>query len=241
MSIAAGLAERGHRTLLIDLDAQGNVGVSLGINGQRTLYHVLIDGVRPEDAAVPVRNNLDIITSDQTVAAAELELVNARSGPGALAAHGGLGRAEQPLRLHRARLRALALAPRQNALTFARDVIVPVSCDYLALVGVKQILRTLRHVNEVLLHPIEVLGVVSRRSMTFETASAKRRCRRWPATSRIAAAAHPREHAPQKGEPRKSIFEYDPESTGAPRTTARSRTGWSRRRRFGWRPRMCVR
>ena len=37
-----------------DLDAQGNVGVSLGINGQKTLYHVLIDGVRPEDAAVPV-------------------------------------------------------------------------------------------------------------------------------------------------------------------------------------------
>ena len=161
VSIAAGLAERGYSTLLVDLDAQGSVGVSLGVHGQKTLYHVLVDGVPPEEAAIPVRGNLDVITSDQSVAAAEIELVNMRDRARVLT-----------------RRMAHLLAPtspydyivmdcapslsllNQNALTFAREVVVPVSCDYLSLVGVKQILRTLRHVNDVLLHPVEVLGVL---------------------------------------------------------------------------------
>lgn len=161
VSIAAALAERGHATLLIDLDAQGNVGVSLGVNGAKTLYHVLVDGLVPQDVAVPVRKGLDVITADQTLAAAELELVNAKDRARVLSRRfAPLLQGDSPYDYV-----ILDCAPslsllNQNALTFAREVIVPVSCDYLALVGVKQILRTLRHVNEVLLHPIEVLGVL---------------------------------------------------------------------------------
>ncbi|MFO0729347.1 MAG: ParA family protein [Myxococcota bacterium] len=217
VSIAAGLAERGHRTLLIDLDAQGNVGVSLGINGQRTLYHVLIDGVRPEDAAVPVRNNLDIITSDQTVAAAELELVNARDRARVLSRRmAALVEPSSPYDYI-----VLDCAPslsllNQNALTFARDVIVPVSCDYLALVGVKQILRTLRHVNEVLLHPIEVLGVLPtfydvRNRISKEAVQALAGYFKDRVLPPIRVNTRLKEAPSHK----KSIFEYDPESTGA--------------------------
>ncbi len=161
VSVAAGLAERGHSTLLIDLDSQGNVGVSLGIRSPRTIYDVLISGVPPEDVAVPIRKGLDVITSDRSLARAEIELVSTS------------GRAH----LLRRRARGLVSAGsaydyiildcgpslsllNQNALTFAREVLVPVSCDYLALVGVKQILQTLRHVNEVLMHPVEVVGVL---------------------------------------------------------------------------------
>ena len=55
--------------LLIDIDAQGNVGTSLGIRGERTLYHVLVDEpVTPDDVIVPVRGHLDVITSDATLA-----------------------------------------------------------------------------------------------------------------------------------------------------------------------------
>ncbi|MCK6548091.1 ParA family protein [Myxococcota bacterium] len=161
VSIAAGLAERGHSTLLIDLDAQGNVGVSLGINGQRSLYHVLIDGHKPQDVAVPVRKNLDVITSDQTVAAAELELVNAPDRARVLSRRmAEIVGPESPYSFIIMDCAPSLSLLNQNALVFAREVLVPVSCDYLALVGVKQILRTLKHVNEVLLHPIEVLGVL---------------------------------------------------------------------------------
>ena len=64
------LAERGYETLLIDTDAQGNVGASLGIKGERSLYHVLVDGVDASEVAVPVRSHLDVITADATLAVA---------------------------------------------------------------------------------------------------------------------------------------------------------------------------
>ena len=48
----------------------------------------------------------------------------------------------------------------QNALVFADSVIVPVACDYLSLVGVKQVIKTIKNVRELLDHDIEVLGVL---------------------------------------------------------------------------------
>src|SRR5690242_4946223 len=74
VNLAAGLAERANEVLLIDTDAQGNVGVSLGVAGEKSLYHVLVEGADPADAAVPVRKHLDVITSDATLAAAEIWL-----------------------------------------------------------------------------------------------------------------------------------------------------------------------
>src|SRR3982750_16614 len=74
VNLAAGLAERDHEVLLIDTDAQGNVGVSLGVAGEKSLYHVLVEGAEPSEVAVPVRKHLDVITSDATLAAAEIWL-----------------------------------------------------------------------------------------------------------------------------------------------------------------------
>ena len=144
VSVAAGLAERGFKTLLIDLDAQGNVGVSLGIRGPKSLYSVLVEGMRPEDVSVPVRNNLDVITADRSVAAAEIELVGKRDRARVLRRRGaGLIAPSSPYDYIIMDCAPSLSLLNQNALTFAREVLVPVSCDYLALVGVKQILTTL--------------------------------------------------------------------------------------------------
>jgi chromosome partitioning protein len=217
VSLAAGLAERGHATLLVDLDAQGSVAVSLGIVGPKTLYHVLIDGVAPMDAAVPVRKGLDVICSDQTVAAAELELVNAKDRARVLSRRLAptLG-ADSPYEYV-----ILDCAPslsllNQNALTFAQEVVVPVSCDYLSLVGVKQILRTLRHVNEVLLHPVEVLGVLPtfydvRNKISREAVEALSGYFKNRVLPPIRVNAKLKEAPSHK----QTIFEYAPESHGA--------------------------
>src|SRR5678815_5625830 len=58
VNLAAGMAECGARVLLVDTDAQGNVGVSLGISGEQSLYHILVSGADPLPAAVPVRLSL---------------------------------------------------------------------------------------------------------------------------------------------------------------------------------------
>jgi chromosome partitioning protein len=157
VSVAAGLAEQGKRVLLVDVDAQGNVGVSLGVRGDRTLYHVLVLGTDPREAAVPVRKNLDVITSNETLAAAELYL-------------GGRPNRDRVLRERMLGADAydvivLDCSPslsllNQNALVYADSVLIPVSCDYLALVGVKQVIKTLSNVHEHLKHPVHILGVV---------------------------------------------------------------------------------
>ena len=222
VSLAAGLAERGNSVLLMDLDAQGNVGVSLGIRSVKTLYHLLVEGVSTDDAAVPVRKGLDVITSDHTLAAAELELVSMPDRARVLS------RRLAPLLAGESRYDYVVLdCPpslsllNQNALTFAREVVIPVSCDYLALVGVKQILKTLRHVNEVLLHPIEVLGVLPtfydvRNKISKESIESLR--------SHFKAKAMPpiRINAKLKEAPshKKTIYEYAPSSHGAEDYTA---------------------
>ena len=217
VSLAAGLAERGFRTLLIDLDAQGNVAVSLGVRPKRTLYHVLVDGVEPQDVVIEVRPNLDVLASDQTLAAAEIELVNAPHRAHVLRrCMKDVASAASPYDFV-----ILDCAPslslmNQNALVFARSVLVPVSCDYLSLVGVKQILRTLEHVRNSLLVPVDIVGVLPtlydrRNKISKESIEALEAHFGDRLLSPIRLDVRLKEAPSHK----KCIFEYAPDSNGA--------------------------
>ncbi len=218
VNLAAGVAERGHRVLLIDTDAQGNVGVSLGISGERSLYHVLVEGDEPKDVLVPVRSNLDVITSNASLAAAEIWL------------------AQQPVtdrsRIMTRRLNLMQVSRRydyvvidcgpslnllnQNALSYADEVVIPVTCDYLALVGVKQVLRTIREVERHLHHAVRISAVLptffdnrtrlSREVLDTLQGHFKRKCLR-PIRQNTRLAEAP--------SVRKTIFEHAPYSHGA--------------------------
>ena len=158
VSIAAGLANRGARVLLVDTDSQGNVAVSLGVKAERSLYHVLVMGLKAESAVVNVRPNLDLIVSNETLAAAELYLA---------------GRQNRD-RVLRDRLSPLFDAydvvvldcspslslMNQNALVTCDGVLVPVACDFLSLVGVRQVIKTVKNVNTLLHHPVQIYGVL---------------------------------------------------------------------------------
>jgi len=218
VSVAAGLAERGHDVLLVDCDAQGNVGASLGVRGAQTVYHVLVDGADPTEVCVPVRKHLDVVTSDATLAAAEIWL--ARQEPDARARV-----LAQRLNLMKVTRRyayvildcgpSLSLM-NQNALSYADEVIVPVTCDYLALVGVKQVLRTIKDIERHLHHSVRVAAVLptfydgrirlAREAVTTLRDHFKDRCLEpIRQNSRLA-------EAPAN---KKTIFEYAPESHGA--------------------------
>lgn len=218
VNLAAGVAERGHRVLLIDTDAQGNVGVCLGVSGERSLYHVLVDGVDPVDVAVPIRKKLDVVTSNASLAAAEIWL--AHQTP-----------AERSRILTR-RLNLMQVSRRydyvivdcgpslnllnQNALSYVDEVVIPVTCDYLALVGVKQVLRTIREVERHLHHAVRISGVLptfydARTRLSQEVLDTlrghfKAKCLR-PIRQNTRLA-----EAPSR---RKTIFEHAPHSHGA--------------------------
>jgi len=162
VNLAAGLSEREQQVLLVDTDAQGNVGVSLGVAGEKSLYHVLVESAQPTDVAVPVRSHLDVITSDATLAAAEIWLARQN--------------ADQRSRVLTKRLNLMQVSRRydyilidcgpslnllnQNALSYVDEVIIPVTCDYLALVGVKQVLRTIKDVERHLGHAVRISAVL---------------------------------------------------------------------------------
>ncbi len=229
VNLAAGIADRGYDVLLVDMDAQGNVGTSLGIRSDLSLYHLLVDAplaaptetdphatrpTRVEDVIVPVRGKLDVITADATLAQAEVHLARLEAGR------------DRVLGTHLSRLKryqyiVLDCGPslnllNQNALTFADEVLIPVSCDYLALVGVKQVLRTLKDIDKHLGHTVRIAGVVptffdSRTRLAREavdTLSGHFKERMYEPIRRSTRLAE----APSK---RQTIFEYAPESSGA--------------------------
>jgi len=158
VTLAAGMAARGLRVLLVDTDSQGNVAVSLGIKADKTLYHVLVMGTRAEAAVVHVRPNLDLIASNETLAAAELYLAGRQNrdrvlGDRLASAFGGYD------------VIVLDCSPslslmNQNALVAVDGIIVPVACDFLSLVGVRQVVKTVKSVNALLHHPVQIEGVL---------------------------------------------------------------------------------
>lgn len=158
VSIAAGLAGKGKRVLLVDTDAQGNVAVSLGANVERSLYHVLVMGLRVADAVKTVRPNLDLLPSNETLAAAELYLAGRQNRDRVLSERLSAAAATYDYVV-------LDCSPslslmNQNALVFADSVLVPVACDYLSLVGVRQVIKTVKNVNAILHHPVQIWGVL---------------------------------------------------------------------------------
>ncbi len=214
VSVAAGLASRGARVLLVDTDSQGNVSVSLDVKTERSLYHVLVMGLRASEAVVPVRPNLDLIVSNETLAAAELYLAGRQNRDRILQARlAPLFDAYDVIVLDCSPSLSLM---NQNALVVAEGVMVPVACDFLSLVGVRQVIKTIKNVNNLLHHPVQIYGVLP----TFYDARA-RICRDAVDTMKqhfgdkclppIRAAMKIKE-APAQG---KTIFEYADGSNAA--------------------------
>jgi chromosome partitioning protein len=213
VSLAHGLAGKGFKTLIVDMDSQGNVGVCLGAQGERNLYHVLVENVAPEEAIVPVRPGLDLLSSDSLLAKVEVHLAHI----------------QQPARVMKSRLQevdgydwvildcgpSLSLL-NQNALFYAEYVLIPVACDYLSLVGVKQILKTLRTVQEELKHPITVLGVLPtfydvRNRISHEVLRTLRRYFK----DRVLPPIRINTRLKEAPSVQQSIFEYAPKSPAA--------------------------
>jgi chromosome partitioning protein len=205
---------RGKKVLLVDTDAQGNVGVSLGVKSERTLYHVLVMGLSGKDAVTNVRENLDVLPSNETLAAAELYLAGRQNRDRVLASRlaGMLDSYDHVIVDCSPSLSLM----NQNALCVVDSVLVPVACDYLSLVGMRQVIKTVKSVNQLLHHQVRIWGILP----TFFDARAKicheavdtlkqhfgERCLR-PVRQAIKI-----KEAPAQGQ---TLFEYAPGSSAA--------------------------
>ena len=159
LNLGVALKERGLRVLGVDMDPQGNLTMSQGVDPEtldRSMYDVLVHHVPIED--VIVEREIDIATSTIDLAGAEMALSTM------------IGR-------ERTLDRALAHVRRRydyilidtppslglltiNALTASEGVIVPVQCEYLSLRGLLQLEHTLRMIRENLNPKVRIKGIL---------------------------------------------------------------------------------
>jgi chromosome partitioning protein len=71
VNLGAGLALKGARVLLVDVDAQGNLAMALGVHPRHTVYEALVDGRPAAECITPARPNLDLIAADATLLGAQ--------------------------------------------------------------------------------------------------------------------------------------------------------------------------
>jgi chromosome partitioning protein len=163
VNLAAFLAARKARVLVVDADPQANATSSLGVRlaeDDLTLYDTLIDNVPLVDVIrTTERARLAVAPSAPELAAAEVELVQM------LARETMLNRAIQPV-LDQFDFVIIDTPPSLglltvNALTASTEgVIIPVQCEYLALEGLSKLVHTINLVRENLNNRLQVAGVI---------------------------------------------------------------------------------
>jgi len=162
INLAAYLADAGRHVLLLDMDPQANATGGLGFDKAQvapSIYDVLLGSVLPEQAVLPTRRpGLALLPAALALAGAEVELVSFTAR-------------ERRLRRALATLRErydylLVDCPPSlglltvNALSAADGVLVPVQCEYLALEGLGQLMRTIDLVRESLNPDLQLDGVI---------------------------------------------------------------------------------
>jgi len=144
VNLAASLAAAERRTLLVDIDPQGNAGSALGVrrdDGQRSIYEVLLDGLPLREAVRKTELKfLDLVPASRHLVGAEIELADAERREFRLrqAVETIADEYEYVLVDCPPSLGLLTL----NGLVAAQGVLVPLQCEYYALEGLADILRT---------------------------------------------------------------------------------------------------
>lgn len=162
INIAYGMARKGHRVLVVDVDAQCNTTYSFTgrMDHERTLFDVLIQGDKLADAVIPTQQeNLFLVPSSINLSAADLLMASA---PG------------------RERKLARALAPVKdqydyilidtppnlgvltvNAFIACTDVVIPIALTTYALIGISILEKTMQELRDNLDVDLPVLGVIA--------------------------------------------------------------------------------
>ncbi len=162
INLGSYLAALGKYVLLVDIDPQANATSGLGINPRTVplnLYHSLIGGLLPEE--IIKKTGLfgyDIIPSSSDLAGATIELVNMPNRE---------YRLHELLRQVRTNYDYILIdCPPSlglltiNGLVAADEVIIPVQCEYYALEGLGQLLRTVELIEENLESPTKIKGAL---------------------------------------------------------------------------------
>jgi len=217
VNLAAGLALRGSRVLCVDLDAQGSLAMHLGVRHTHSLTHLLLGQATPYACIVQARENLDLIASDGSLLHAEGKLWRI-----------GDDRAIQQALVSKMRgledvyeYIILDFSPSasllsESGLRYVREIIVPASTSYMALVGLKQVIETLKDLRQVPGHRAWlylILPTLYSPSIQQDREVVEILQRHF--AGKVADPIRTNPKITEAPSHHKSIYEYSPRSTGA--------------------------
>ncbi|WP_095012321.1 ParA family protein [Tsuneonella mangrovi] len=161
INIATAMAATGWKTLLIDLDPQGNASTGMGVDGEHrdnSSYDLVVEGQPLAECIQPTNiPGLDIVPATQDLSGAEVELVAVEDRTArlstALAGHNGhdIAFIDCPPSLGLLTL---------NALGAADTLLVPLQCEFFALEGLSQLLQTVERVQNRFNPDLGIIGIV---------------------------------------------------------------------------------
>ena len=225
INLSASLAVLGKKVLLIDLDPQGNTTTGVGINKgeiDKSIYDVLIGESTVSEAMIKTKyKNLYVLPATINLAGLEYEL-NEKSRNEV-----GFQKSEQ-LKNRLVDIRnsfdyiILDCPPSlgvitTNALTASNSIIIPVQCEFFALEGITQLLRSIMFAQKSLNPTLDIEGVLltmldSRTNLGFEVVEDIRSFFKEKVYNTIIPRLVRLTEAPSHGEP---IIAYDPKSRGS--------------------------
>lgn len=162
VNLASYIADTGKKVLLIDMDPQGNACASLGVEiekGKNSVYEVLLGEINIKEAIYPsVVKTLDVLPSTVDLSGAEVDLVYVENREKVL---------KEALEEVKSNYDYIFIdCPPSlglltvNALTATNSIIIPLQCEYFALVGLGQLMNTVRLIKMHLNPGIEIEGVL---------------------------------------------------------------------------------
>lgn len=145
INLAAALVEKKYKTLIVDIDPQGNATSGCGVlknQAKATIYDILVNQADIQDAiAVAEHEKIDVIPANMNLAGTEVELVNTKQREFIL---------KKQLELISDKYDYIFIdCPPAvniltiNALTAADSVLIPMQCEYYALEGLSQLVQTI--------------------------------------------------------------------------------------------------